>query len=514
MLRNNKRLSLWSFDTWSILLGILLVLGGCAVGPNFIRPKPPTAKSYTFEKEPTLTVKAGGVAQKFERGGKLASDWWRLFGSKKLATVVQLAILENPTLKAAQDSLRQSKETLRAGYGIFYPKISADFIPEQQLFSPLTFGPVLESIPSESFSLYTLQASVGYVLDVWGGERRTIEGLRAQTNAQMYNTLGTYLTLTGNVVNAIVAEAAYSAQIETTRKNIRIFEEQARITALQVKAGTVPYANLVAVQTQVEAARATLPPLNQQLAHTRHLIATLMDQAPGNSAPPRVTLAELTLPKDIPVSLPSQIVRQRPDVLMAEEELHYASAQIGVATAALLPNFTLNADVGWNNTTLPALFVPNSNFWLYGAEIATPVFQGPTLWYQRKAAIQAYQQALENYRQTVLTALAQVADALDAVKHDALTLKAQSEELDAASETLHLIQVSYTAGTANYLQVLMADNQYQQAYLGFVSAEGQRLQDTAALFVALGGGWWNVPTKVAASKASATKIYNNVQSQK
>jgi NodT family efflux transporter outer membrane factor (OMF) lipoprotein len=297
--------------------------------------------------------------------------------------------------------------------------------------------------------------------------------------------------LSGNIVNAVVAEAAYSAEIEATQQIVGFLEEQTNVTAAQVRAGTVPYANLLSIESQLATTEATLPPLRQQLAHTRHLLATLAGHAPADWTPPRVTLSELKLPNDLPVSLPSDLVRQRPDILVAEAQLHSASAQIGVATAALFPSFTLNASYGWNSTSLPSLFASNAAFWTMGADVATPLIQGPTLWYQRKAAIDAYQQASANYRQTVLAALAQVADALDALQHDAQTLRAQSQALNTAAEALHLIQANYQAGTVNYLQVLTADYQYQQAKLGYIQAMGQRLQDTAALFVALGGGWWN-----------------------
>ncbi len=472
-------------------LGIIVLscgLGACAVGPNFVRPQVPITQHYRYEEEPAATINAEGGAQHFESGAKMAADWWQLFNCPKLDAVIVQAVAANPTLQAAQAALRQSENNLRAGYGIFYPQLSAGFQPTRQQFSPARFGEI--TTPSV-FSLYTLSTTVSYVLDVWGGERRTVEGLSAQVNAQYYNTLGTYLTLSGNIVNAVVAEAAYTAQIEATRQIIGFIEEQAEITAAQVRAGTVPYASLLSIQSELAASEATLPPLQQQLAHTRHLLATLMGQAPAGVAPPHVTFSELTLPKDLPVSLPSDLVRQRPDVLTAEAQLHYASAQIGVATAAMLPTFTLNANYGWNATTLATLFGSSAAFWTLGAAIATPIIQGPTLWYQRKAAIDAYQQALADYRQTVLAALAQVADALDALQHDAETLSAQSEGVSTAAEALHLIQTNYRAGTVNYLQVLIADYQYHQAIIGYIQAMGQRLQDTAALFVALGGGWWN-----------------------
>jgi NodT family efflux transporter outer membrane factor (OMF) lipoprotein len=219
-------------------------------------------------------------------------------------------------------------------------------------------------------------------------------------------------------------------------------------------------------------------------------------------APPRVAFSELTLPNDLPVSLPSDLVRQRPDILVAEAQLHNASAQIGVATAAMFPSFTLNANYGWNSSSLSSLFGSSAAFWTLGASVAMPVIQGPSFWYQRKAAIDAYQQALANYRQTVLAAFAQVADDLGALQHDAQTLAAQSEALGAAAEALRLIQANYRAGTVNYLQVLIADYQYQQARLGYIQALGQRFQDTAALFVALGGGWWNAPNDAMGNSSS------------
>ncbi len=463
------------------------------MGPDFVQPKGPATQRYTYGEEPAGTIAAEGRAQRFEHGARIAADWWRLFDCPKLDAVVMQSIASNPTLQAAQASLRQSQDNLRAGYGIFYPQLSAGFQPTRQQFSALRFG---QTASPTIFNLYTLQATVGYVLDVWGGERRTIEGLGAQVEVQYYNAQGTYLTLSGNIVNAVVAEAAYSAEIKATEQIVGFLEEETSITAAQAQAGVVPYANLLSIETQLATTQATLPPLRQQLAHTRHLLATLMGQAPADVAPPHVTFSELTLPKDLPVSLPSNLVRQRPDVLVAEAQLHYASTQIGVATAAMLPTFTLNANYGWNATTLATLFGSSTAFWTLGAALATPVIQGPTLWYQRKAAIDAYQQALANYRQVVLAALAQVADALDALQHDAETLGAQSRAVSTAAEALNLIQANYQAGTVNYLQVLIANYQYQQAVIGYIQAMGQRLQDTAALFVALGGGWWTAEENI------------------
>ncbi|HTT75373.1 MAG TPA: efflux transporter outer membrane subunit [Candidatus Binataceae bacterium] len=488
---NNSSAGIWRFLGRLLTLSAAVLsftLDGCAVGPNFMRPKEPTTQRYTYEKEPESTITADDGEQHFKLEAKIAADWWRLFNCSKLNVAVMQAVENSPTMQAAQAALRQSEDNLRAGYGIFYPQLGASFEPTRQQFSPARFG---ESSGPSLFNLYTLSTTVSYVLDVWGGERRTIEGLGAQVDVEYYNAQGTYLTLSGNVVNAIVAEAAYAAEIGATQRILGFLAEQTQITAAQVRAGMVPYSNLLSIQSQLATSEAALPPLQQQLAHTRHLLAILIGAAPADVKLPEVTFAELTLPEELPVSLPADLVRQRPDVLTAESQLHYASAQIGVATAAMLPSFTLNANYGLNSTSLSSLFGSTAAFWTLGAAIASPLIQGPTLWYQRKAAIDAYQQALANYRQTVLAALAQVADALDALQHDAESVRAESEALSAASETLRLIQANYRAGTVNYLQVLIADYQYQQASLGYIQALGQRLQDTAALFLALGGGWWN-----------------------
>jgi len=490
ILQRNSCPTAWRMRAYfSAVLGVLGLgcLAGCAVGPDFVRPDAPASRHYTYEEEPSGTIAAEGGAQRFERGAKIAADWWRLFNCAKLDAVVLQSVANNPTLQAAQASLRQSEDNLRAGYGIFYPQLGASFQPTRQQFSPARFG---QSSGPSIFNLYTLSTTVSYVLDVFGGERRTVEGLGAQVDVQYYSAQGAYLTLSGNIVNAIVAAAAYSAEIDATQQIVGFLEEQTNVTAAQARAGIVPYVNLLSLQTQLATTEATLPPLRQQLAHTRHLLATLAGQASADWSPPQVRFSDLTLPKDLPVSLPSELVRQRPDILVAEAQLHSASAQIGVATAAMFPSFDLNASYGLNSTALSTLFSSNAAFWTMGAALATPLIQGPTLWYQRKAAIDAYQQSLANYRQTVLAALAQVADALDALEHDAETLKAQSLALNSAAEALHLIQANYEAGTVNYLQVLIADYQYQQANLGYIQAMGQRLQDTAALFVALGGGWW------------------------
>jgi len=476
------------WEKFSASLISLLFLIGCAVGPDFVRPKPPPVERYTPGEEPSTTISADGRAQTFEPGAEVAADWWHIFDSSKLDSVIKAAIRNNQNLQAAQASLRQSQENLTAGYGVFYPQVDGNFGVSRQKFSPVKFG---ATSSGSIFNLYTLSATVGYTLDIFGGQRRAVESMSAQVDFQHYTVLATYLALTGNITNTLIAQGAYSDQIKATEEIISLEKNQIRITEAQAQAGTIPYANVLSLRTQVAATEATLPPLKQKLNQAEHLLATLVGRAPSEWTSPQISLTDLTLPTDLPVSLPSELIHQRPDILASEAQLHSASANIGVATAALFPNLTLSGTYGVNNNSISDLFKSVSGFWSLGADLTAPLFHGGTLWFQRKAAIEGFQQSLANYRQSVLTAFAQVADTLRALEHDAETLQAQAQALDASEQALRLVQANYRAGIAGYVQLLIANDQYQQAKIGFLQARAQRFQDTVALFVALGGGWWN-----------------------
>ena len=463
----------------------LLALAGCALGPDFVRPMPPSVDRYTQGEEPAGTVAADGRSQHFVKGAAVLADWWRLFKSGKLDAVVDRAIAGNPNVQAAQASLRQSQDNLRAGYGVFYPQLDGDFDAARQKYSPARIG---SSSPGSLFNLFTLSATVSYALDVFGAERRGVEGLQAQVDLQRATVRGSYLTLSGNVVNAVIARAAYSEQIKATEQIIDLQREQIGITETQVRAGTVSYANLLSLQGQSASYEATLPPLKLRLNQADHLLATLVGRAPAEWTPPPLDLSEITLPGELPITIPTELVRQRPDILVAEAQLHGASADIGVATAALFPSFTINGSYGQNNGTMNGLFKTNGTFWSLGTDVTAPLFHGGTLWFKRKAALEGYQRALATYRQTVLGAFAQVADSLRALEHDAETLRAQSQALKTAEESLQLYRVNYQAGIVNYLQVLISDEQYRQARIGCLQAQAQRLQDSVALLIALGGG--------------------------
>jgi NodT family efflux transporter outer membrane factor (OMF) lipoprotein len=479
----------------SAALLLTALLCGCAVGPNFVRPQPPAVTHYGYGQDPTVTPSAQGRAQRFTPGAKVEADWWHLFNSGKLDTVISQALSRNPGLQAAQASLRQSEDSLRSGYGIFYPQLEADAGATRQRFAPVSLG---EKTPPNLFNLFTLSASVHYALDVFGGERRMIEGLGAEVDLQRATERATYLTLVSNIVNTVIAKAAYQAEIDATQELIELVAEQVKLAEVQAQAGTVPYSNVLSLKSQLASYQATIPQLEQKLSQSDDLLATLAGYAPAEWRSPAITLSDLTLPGELPVSLPSDLVRQRPDILVAEATAHNASANIGVATAALLPSVTLSGDYSANGLSTGNVFGAGGRAWSFGAGLEQPLFEGGTLWYKRRAAVDSYQQAAALYRQTVLGAFAQVADSLRALDHDAAALAAQDEALRTAAEALHLVQVNYRAGLATYLDVLNANAQYHQAMINELQAVALRYQDTVALYVALGGGWWNTaPSSVS-----------------
>ncbi len=317
--------------------------------------------------------------------------------------------------------------------------------------------------PSTIFNLVTLSGTVSYALDVFGGERRTVEGLRAQTEYQRYASMAARLALSANVANTGIARAAYAAQIRATEQLIELENQQLHLTEAQVGAGTVSYANILSLRSLIAANQASLAPLKQKLSQAEHLLATLEGVVPSKATLPDIDLAGLSLPADLPVSLPSDLVRQRPDILSAEAQLHVASAAIGVATAAMFPSFSLSGTYGAAGSSPGNLSAASGRFWSIGPSATVPLFQGGSLWYGRKAAIDAYQASQANYRQTVLAAFAQVADSLQALEHDAESLQAQVEAQRAAGEALNLRQTNYRAGLVAYLDVLAADVQFHEA---------------------------------------------------
>lgn len=469
------------------------LLGGCVVGPNFHKPAPPKVEGYTAYPLPATTAATpgvtGGEAQRFVSGADIPADWWTLFHSPALDALVRQALTNNPNLKAAQAALLAAHENTSAQHGARLPQVSAGLNVTRQRDPSGALAPV----PSNNAFLYTLatpQLSVSYVPDVFGLNRRTVEAAAAQEQASRYQMIATDITLSANVVAAAVEEASLEDQIDATRALIDIDRKMLEILQYQKKKGYAGGLDLAAQQSQLAQLEASLPPLAKQLDQQHNLLAVLTGRFPSEAPPEKFTLASLTLPQDLPLSLPSTLVAQRPDVLQAEANMHAASAQVGVATANRLPNITLSANAGSTALAIGQIFGPGTGFWNIGAALLAPVFDGGTLRHQQRAARAAYTEAAEQYRATVLTAFQNVADSLTALDQDARTLKATAAASDAARRTLDLSRLRYKDGYASYLDVLTAEQGYQQARIALVQAEASRFADTAALFQALGGGWW------------------------
>ena len=469
----------------------LLALSACAVGPDFAVPPAPELSGYTPEGRPAATVSvdiASGAAQKFDTGRDIPGEWWKVFHSRELDGLIAEALRANPSLQAAQAALWQAKENLYAQQGHLLPSLDANASDTRQQLSPAEFGQPGSPL---IFNLFQTTVNVSYTPDVFGGQRRLIETQAALADYQRFQLEATYLTLTSNVVTAAVQEASLRGQIEATLEIIKSESDQLTVVRNQFDAGAASRTDVLTQQSAVATTQATLPPLQKQLEQQRHLLLTLIGRFPNDARNDHLTLASLRLPTDLPLSLPSQLIEQRPDVRASQTQLHQASAQIGVAIANRLPQFTLTGDYGSAAITTAALFTPSALIWSAAASGTQPIFHGFTLLHQQRAAEAAYDQAGAQYRATVLTAFQNVADALRALQFDAATLKAQRAALRDASDTLDLARGQYRLGAITYLILLNAQNSYQQARLAVVQAQAARYADTAALFQALGGGWWN-----------------------
>ena len=470
-----------------------LVMAGCAVGPDFKKPAAPDVARYTdhaLSNTATSANVSGGEAQRFTNGADIPGDWWTLFHSAPLNALIEQSLKSNADLKAAQAALLVASETTKAGRGAFYPSVSGSFSSSREKDPPGSLAPV-PSNNAYRYDLFTPQLSISYAPDIFGLNRRTVESLQAQQQAVRFQTIATQVTLSTNVVAAVVQEASLQAQVDATRQLVDINTHMLKILQYQLSKGYVGRLDVAAQESQLAQVVTTLPPLIKQLAQQKDLLAVLVGQFPNQAPAGQFDLATLQLPLDLPVSLPSKLVAQRPDVLQAEANMHAASAQIGVATANRLPNIALTADVGSTALAMGQVFKSGTGFWNIGAAITAPIFQGGTLMHQERAAKAAYVEAAEQYRSTVLTAFQNVADTLTALEQDADGLKAAAHAADAASVTLDLSQRQWKAGYANYLSLLSAEQGYQQARITLVQAQANRFADTAALFQALGGGWWN-----------------------
>jgi NodT family efflux transporter outer membrane factor (OMF) lipoprotein len=470
---------------------LMLSIAGCAVGPDFKPPAAPNVTEYTAD--PLTDTAAtpnvvGGDAQRFVAGANLSADWWTLFHSKALNELIERALANNHDLKAAQAALSAARENVLAQRGAYYPSLGADFAASRQR-QPASLAPV----PANNalvYDLFTPQLNISYVPDVFGLNHRTVESLQAQAQSVRFQMLATYTTLTSNVVVTAIQASAMDAQIDATRQLIALNSHALEILNYQLHKGYASGVDVAAQESQLAQLTATLPPLIKQSEQLHHLLAVLTGRFPGEAPAQSFELSSLQLPADLPVSMPSQLVAQRPDVRQAQENMHAASAQIGIAIANRLPDITLTADAGSTGLAISQVFSSGTGFWGLAADVSAPLFEGGKLLHQERAAKAAYTQAAEQYRSTVLIAVQSVADTLTALQQDAEGLKAAAAAERAANRTLDLAQRQLRDGYAGDLALLNAEQAYQQARLNVIQAQASRYADTAALFQALGGGWW------------------------
>jgi len=471
---------------------VTMLNSGCMLGPDFKRPASPDVKSYTTKAQSdsiASTSSATGTTQSLALEKDIPGLWWTLFRSPELTKLIERSIARNPDLQAAQAALTEAYENASAKKGSLFPALDASASAARQKTSGALFGN--PNFPGSEFTLYNTSVKVSYTLDVFGAVRRQIEGFEAQAEYQKFQLEGTFLTLAGNIVTTAIQEASLRAQIAATEEIINAQIEQLDVINQQFELGSISKAPVLTQQSDIERTRTTLPLLQKQLAEARHQLAVLVGDVPNSEPAAQFNLSDLHLPAQLPLSLPSKLVEQRPDVRAQEATLHAASAEIGVATASLFPDFTISANAGSIATKVGDLFVPGSYIWGAGANLLQPIFHGGELIHKKRAAVAAYEQAASQYRSTVLQAFQNVADTLSALEFDTNELKAQDAAERAALESLELTRSQYQIGSVSYVTLLTSERDYRQARIAKIRALAVRYADTAALFQALGGGWWN-----------------------
>jgi NodT family efflux transporter outer membrane factor (OMF) lipoprotein len=481
------------FFLLAVHCSLLTVLMGCVVGPDFHRPEAPAAAGYTpgplaaTNSSPNVP---GGEEQRFVNGMDIPRQWWTLFESPPLNALIEKSIKTNPTLDAAKTALRQARELAAAQKGFFYPTVQGNPSVSRQKNALETLAPTLSS-GEAYFSLNTAQLTLSYMPDVFGLNRRQVESLEAQAEFQRFQLEAAYLTLTSNVVTAAVQEASIRAQIDATHAIIEIAGKLLEIMRRNLALGYVTALDVAAQEAALAQAEATLPPLEKQLALTRDMLAALAGRFPSEEMEEKFDLDALHLPQELPLSLPSKLVEQRPDMRAAEASWHSACAQVGVAVADMLPQISITGAMGGTSTQIGNLFVPGNTFYNLTGSVTHTIFDGFTLLHKKRAAEAALEQAAAQYRSTVLNAFQNVADTLHAIEEDANALKAAVEAERAARRTLDLTGRQLELGYVNYQAVLSAEQAWRQSVITLALARANRFADTAALFMALGGGWWN-----------------------
>jgi NodT family efflux transporter outer membrane factor (OMF) lipoprotein len=496
----------------------------CAVGPNFHRPSAPASAGYAPSQLPEASSSAsveGGEVQHYIAGRDIPFEWWELFQCPALNSLIDRAFQTNPTIASAQAALAQAQELVKAQQGFYFPSVAASYQAERHkiagnltndeapgvqgngdnLLPPLQTPGVPPYTAPLYYSFQTAELTVGFVPDVFGGNRRQVESLVAQTESQRFALEATYITLASNVVAAAIQEASLRAQIRATREIIAAGEKALQILRDEFRLGQAMRIDVATQETALAQAKATLPPLLLQFEQGRDQIRALAGNLPNNDVPETFELDALKLPPELPVSLPARIIEQRPDVRAAEAQLHFANAQVGVAVAAMLPQFPITGSYGGNADQFSWMFRSGGPFWNLVGDITQPIFQGGTLLHRKRAADQALKQAAAQYQSAVITAYQNVADTLHASISDADALAAQVEAESAAKVTYDLTRRQMELGYVNTLILLNAETAYSQAVLGRVQAQAARYADTVALFQALGGGWWNRGAKASMNTA-------------
>ena len=472
---------------------LALAISGC-VGPDFVPPAAPDVDGYVPGRLASPSPGKGGpqvAGQHFVTGADVSARWWAAFRSQPLNDLIRQSVEHNPTLQSAEAAIRIAKFNALAQRGLWAPQLAGNSTSSQLLLSNAgsVFGGDLGAVPQTEYSLVTNQLTVAFVPDIWGGNYRAVESLDAVTEQQLFQLEAAYLALTGNVVTAAIQEASLRGQIEGTRRVIALDRDSLDILKQQQSFGQAALADVLAQEAALAAAEQLLPPLEKQLAQQRDLLTALAGQLSADEIRQTFDLAHLKLPANLPVSLPGRLVEQRPDVRAAEANMHAASAQIGVAIAARLPNILLSANGGSSSYNFAQAFAPGTGFYTVAASVTAPIFDGFTLYHKQKAAEAALDQADAQYRSTVIAAFQNVADALRALQSDAHAMKAAVHSEETAKASLDIVRKQLNEGQVNQLALLNAQTTYLTAVIVRVQTDANRLSDTAALFIALGGGW-------------------------
>jgi len=472
---------------------LALAISGC-VGPDFVPPAAPDVDGYVPGRLASPSPGKGGpqvAGQHFVTGADVSARWWAAFRSQPLNDLIRQSVEHNPTLQSAEAAIRIAKFNALAQRGLWAPQLAGNSTSSQLLLSNAgsVFGGDLGAVPQTEYSLVTNQLTVAFVPDIWGGNYRAVESLDAVTEQQLFQLEAAYLALTGNVVTAAIQEASLRGQIEGTRRVIALDRDSLDILKRQQSFGQAALADVLAQEAALAAAEQLLPPLEKQLAQQRDLLTALAGQLSADEIRQTFDLAHLKLPANLPVSLPGRLVEQRPDVRAAEANMHAASAQIGVAIAARLPNILLSANGGSSSYNFAQAFAPGTGFYTVAAGVTAPIFDGFTLYHKQKAAEAALDQADAQYRSTVIAAFQNVADALRALQSDAHAMKAAVHSEETAKASLDIVRKQLNEGQVNQLALLNAQTTYLTAVIVRVQTDANRLSDTAALFIALGGGW-------------------------